>query len=246
MINKLSQIIENKRREVRKKKKNRDFLGAILKPKQGKISIISEIKLYSPTEGKLGDEKELEERAVLYKKSGADAVSLVVDKKYFAGDLKFVRRVKNSVSLPILVKDFIIDPYQIYEAKIYGADAILIIAKIINRKQLKDFVELSFKIGAEPVVEIQNNEELNNAIAADTRVIAVNARNLDTFQVDIDRACELCKIIPKKFIVLGFSGVSDDEDVMKYENAGVKGVLVGTSLMKSKNPGNLIKEFKSL
>ena len=239
MNNLLNKLIKNKQQEIAEKKKKRDFLGVVIHPKVEDISIIAEIKLASPSEGRLGDKNQIEKRAIMYEKSFADAISVVVDKKYFAGELEFIRLIKNVVSLPILAKDFIIDPYQIYEMKTYGADAILIIAKISKVNQLVKLVKLSKELNIEPVVEVQTEQELENALNTDTKIIAVNARDLDTFKIDIGMACRLLQRIPQKYVTLGFSGILGRSEVEKYKKAGAKGVLVGTSLMKAGN----IKEY---
>lgn len=248
MRNKLNEIIENKAREIaqKKKKRGRDFLDAIKNPTVGDISIIAEIKLASPSEGKLGKQREIGKRAILYEKGLADAISVVVDNKYFGGKLEFIKKIKEVVTLPILAKDFVIDRYQIYEIKAYGADAVLLIAKIISRDKLKQYISLCFDIGLEPVVEVQNEKELDMAIGTDTRLIAVNARDLISFNVDIKEACRLICLIPKKFVSLGFSGVLGRREVEKYRQAGVKGVLVGTNLMKSKDIKGSIRKLKGL
>lgn len=246
MKTKLDEIVKNKFMEIKEKNKRRDFLGSIINPKQGDVPIISEIKLASPTAGKLGKEKELEKRVSLYEKSGADAISVVVDKKYFGGDLDFIKRIKSVVSLPILAKDFIIDPYQIYEMKVYGADAILLIAKIVSEEKLVQLVKLAKELNMEPVVEVQDAQELKNALKTDTRIIAVNARNLNIFKIDIDRACRLLKHIPEEYITLGFSGVQRREHIEKYRKAGAKGMLVGTSLMRTNDITGFIEELKGI
>lgn len=242
----LEEIINNKMREVAQKKINRDFLRSTINPKVGDISIIAEIKLASPSAGKLGDVSNIRKKVKEYEKGFVDAISVVVDKRYFSGNLDFIRQIKDTVSLPVLAKDFVIDSFQIYEMKVFGADAILLIAKILSREQLKEFVDLAFESGLEPVVEVQNKKELENAINTNARIIAVNARDLTTFDVNIEKACELIKDIPNKFVSLGFSGVSGIKEVEKYKKAGTKGVLVGTSLMKTNNIGKLIKELKNL
>lgn len=242
----LNEILRNKLREVEHKKKTRDFFRSMINPKAGNVSIIAEIKLASPSAGKLGDANDIGKKVKDYEKGGADAISIVVDKKYFGGKMDFIKQIEDAVFLPILAKDFVIDPYQIYEMKIYGADAILLIAKILSRKQLKEFVDLAFELGLEPVVEVQNKKELENAIYTQTRIIAVNARDLTTFEVDIGKACKLIKNIPKKFVSLGFSGVSGIKEVEKYKKSGAKGILVGTGLMKSNNIRKLLKELKNL
>lgn len=246
MDDKLSQILKNKTKEVRDKKKRRDFLGSIKNPKAGDISIIAEIKLTSPTEGKLGEEENIVDRAILYGKSPADAISVVVDNKYFGGKLEFIKQIKEVVVLPILAKDFIIDLYQIYEAKVYGTDAILLMAKIVSPDKLNQLVKLAMTLNIEPVVEVQNEQELENATKTNTQIITVNARDLNTFEIDVDEACRLLKVIPQKFVTLGFSGAFGRNEVEKYRRAGAKGVLVGTSLMKAQNIAKFIKELKGL
>jgi len=246
MKTKLDEIISNKRKEIAVKKKGRDFLRAIKNPSEGDISIIAEIKLASPAEGKLGEEKELEEKVSLYEKGGADAISIVVDKTYFGGELEFIRRIKTAVSLPVLAKDFIIDPYQIYQMKAYGADAVLLIAKIVSFDKLARFVKLARELNMEPIVEVHNEKELPDAIQTETRIIAVNARNLDTFKIDVDMASRLLKLIPPKYVTLGFSGVKNCKDAKKYKNAGAKGILVGTSLMRAHNINGFIRRLKGV
>jgi len=245
-MNLLKIIIAHKLREVKQKGKKRDFLRAIKNPREGNVSIIAEIKLVSPSAGKLGDEKELKRRAITYEKGDVDAISMVVDKKYFGGDLEFIRRIKSIVSLPVLAKDFIIDPFQIYEMKAYGADAVLLIAKIVSANQLVKLVKLAKKVNIEPIVEIQNDKELDSAIKTETNTIAVNSRDLETFRVDIDKACKLITKIPSEFVSLGFSGVSCSDDVNKYKVAGAKGVLIGTSLMRKENIRGFLRESKHL
>ncbi len=239
MQNILEKIIKNKLKEVAEKKKKRNFLDAIKNPKTGDISIIAEMKLVSPGEGRLGEKKDIIKRAMKYEESGADAISVVVDYKYFGGKLEFIRQIKHTVLLSVLAKDFVVDPYQIYEMKIYGADAVLLIAKIVSFDKLIKLVNLAQKLNIEPVIEVQSEEELENAIKTNTRLIAVNARDLNTFKTDVDRACKLLKLIPEQFTALGFSGVSNRRDIEKYRKAGAKGVLVGTSLMRSNN----VKDF---
>jgi len=244
----LNEIIRHKKKEVaeKKKKSGRNFLERIVKPQIGDIGIIAEIKLASPTEEVLGHEKDVCSRAVIYGKAGADAISIVVDYKYFGGNLNFIREVKKTVSLPVLMKDFIIDPFQIYEAKMNGADAVLLIAKILTATLLINLVKLTESLGMIPIVEINNKDDRKKALKTRALCIAVNSRDLSTFQVDVDRACQLIKSIPSTRIVLGFSGVKGREEVEKYQQAGAKAVLVGTSLMKVKNINQLIKNLKGL
>lgn len=250
MDSKLKEIIAKTKQELLKRKqqipltklqastnnsRGRPFIQAISNPRKKTLAIIAEIKLASPTQPFLGKEEEIIDRVKDYQQAGVDIISVVTEKHFFRGNPSFVGKIKNIVSLPVLQKDFIIDLYQLYEAKITGADAILLIAKILSAKDLFALVKQSQKLGFEPVVEINNESELKKATATTTKIIAVNARNLDTFVINIDNACKLIRKIPDKFIKLSFSGISSKLDVQKYQNAGANGILIGTSLMKTKN-----------
>ncbi len=218
---------------------NTRFSKALLRPRGGDIGLIAEIKLASPSAGKLGKREDMIRRIKMYELGRADALSLVVAKERFGGDAGMIEEAKKITHLPILAKDFIIDPYQIYEAKVNGASAILLIVKLVSKKTLIKFVDLCQKIGIEPIVEINDEKDLEKAVATTTAIIAVNARNLQTFAINVDQACRLMDKIPDRFIKLGFSGINSSNEVKKYQGAGAKGVLVGTSLMKAKNT----KEF---
>lgn len=209
------------------------------------IGLIAEVKLASPSEGEIENSKNVVKIAGEYKDGGADAISIITEKYFFKGDINFINRVENETSLPILQKDFVVDPYQIYESRAGGAEALLLIAKIISPDQLKKFVDLCLEIGLEPVVEINDELDLENALQTDTGIIAVNARDLNTFKIDIEKACELVKKIPGKFLKLGFSGVSSKIEVDEYRKAGAKGVLVGTKLMKSRNKRSFLSSLRS-
>ena len=243
--NKLLQIVKKKRSDLLEQKKNRGtFKEKMLSSKN--IALIAEIKLASPSISSLGSEDNIVQRAIAYEQAGADAISVITEKHFFKGDVSFIPRVKQQVTIPILQKDFVIDPYQIYEAKMIGSDAILLIARLINKDILKNFVAQSLKIGIEPIVEINDEEDLEKAVATTTSFIAVNARDLRTLTIDISKACTLLKKIPKKFIKLGFSGIHSSSEVKKYKEAGAKGVLVGTSLMKTANIHSFINDLKSI
>lgn len=215
------------------------FRRIFVNSKGRSMQIVAEIKLASPSAGILGRGENITSRAKEYELGGADAISVVVDKKFFHGDYEFIRLVKKVSSLPILAKDFVIDPYQIYEAKIAGASAVLLIVKILSQSKLSKFVRIAQEIGIEPIVEVGNRKELERALFTDTVCIAVNARNLSDFLIDIDAACNLIKKIPSDRISVGFSGIKSPKDVKKYKKAGAKAILVGTSLMRTKN----IKKF---
>lgn len=207
-------------------------------------AVIAEVKLKSPSGGTMGSEDDLDNIVKQYKTGGADAISVITESHFFGGNMDFVEVVKSVVDLLVLMKDFVIDEYQIYEAKKAGADALLLIARLVDEEMLRDFVKLSNELGMEPVVEIYSEEELDKVKATETRFVAVNARDLDTFEVDVEKACRLMKKIQDRFIKLGFSGVESAKEVGKYREAGARGVLIGTSLMKAKNIVSYLSSIK--
>lgn len=247
MHNILEEIIEKKKQDIKKQKNDREpfkvqhaklhntFSKAILHPKKRDIAVIGEIKFASPIAGVLGTEKDLLSRANAYAEHGVDAISIVTEKHFFQGDVSFVTKIKKEVRIPVLQKDFVIDPYQIHQAKQAGVDALLLIAKIVSQEQLQEFVDLCLEIGIEPVVEINDERDLQFALQTNTNMIAVNARNLDTFVVDVTNACKMLETIPDTYIRLGFSGITSEKEVQLYKNAVANGILVGTSLMQANN-----------
>lgn len=241
----LKEIINKTKEDIIKiKQPSKVFIKALKNPRQGSVAIIAEIKLASPTAKNLGKSKEVKDRARKYELAGADCISVVTEKHFFNGNPKYIAEIKDVVKLPILQKDFIIDSYQVYETKQLGADAILLIARILSDKSLMTLVNLAQELGLEPVVEINSQHDLNKALKTQTEIITVNARNLDTFVMDVNKACQLLKKIPKKFIKLGFSGVEGKTEIEKYKNAGADGVLIGTSLMRSKDISEFIERIR--
>lgn len=240
MHNILSNIIEQKKKDILLRKQ--DYFRLAFGAKR--MVVIGELKIASPTNPYVGSAETILIKAEEYEKAGAGAISVITEKHFFNGDTFFIPQVKRIVQLPILQKDFVIDMSQIYEAKGLGADAILLIARIVDEKTLGKFVLIAQELGIEPVVEIANTNDLKKTIRTKTNFIAVNARDLDTFEVNVDNACRLMKKIPKRFMRLGFSGVKGREEIEKYKNAGARGVLIGTSLMKARNIKKFILELK--
>lgn len=218
-----------------------NFMNAFLHLNDDEMAIIAEIKLASPTSLFLGSESAISQRAIAYEQAGSDVISVITERHYFKGSTTFIPKLKTKITIPILQKDFVIDTYQIYEAKTLGSDAILLIARLVEEDLLKIFVNLCLDLGVEPVVEVHDDDDLKKALTTKTMCIAVNARDLSTFGVSISQACAILEKIPEGYIKLGFSGVQSFSDVREYRKAGAKGVLVGTSLMKS----NDIKDFLS-
>lgn len=248
----LKKIIKEKKRELKilgklesgavKPIRNNSFVDAITNAKG--MAIIGEIKFSSPTTGALGLKKHFSKRIIEYEKAGLDALSIVTEKSFFNGDISFIKKAKREVKIPILQKDFVFEKIQIEQAKANKADALLLIARIVSASMLRRLVKLCFKMGIEPIVEICSKDDLEKAIATTTNIIAVNARNLETFKVNVEDACILIKQIPVKYIKLGFSGVLSKRQVIEYKKAGAKGVLVGTSLMKTDSIVNFVQTLK--
>lgn len=214
----------------------------ILKNKQ--FMLLAEIKIKSPTEGVLGRMSNIEEITKAYTRGRADMISVVTEKKMFGGNLGMIKEIKKTSDLPVLCKDFMYRISQIDKVKEAGADAILLIYFISGKEKLKKLYVQAVKSGLQPVVEVDNEEDLDEAISEKYPVIAVNARNLRDFSVDREKAIKLLKKIPGNFISLAFSGVRDKEDVRKYINSGAKGVLVGTSLMRAENKSEFLKTLR--
>lgn len=258
MHNMLVQILQNTKKsvEVRKHKiplarvrKNalaqravRDFYGIF---SQKQTAIILEIKRASPTMSAQKLSVPVVELAAEYYRAGASAISVITEEKHFLGNTRFVTDISSNIPLPVLQKDFVIHEYQIYEARTIGSSAILLIARFLSAKKLMRFVQTAQKIGVEPVVEIHSDEDLQKAVKTLTRIIAVNARDLDTFSLSVPRAAELVQKIPGKFVRLGFSGVVDKQSFDRYVKAGVRGVLIGSSVMQRSDVSEFITSLQT-
>jgi indole-3-glycerol phosphate synthase len=210
------------------------------------ISLIAEIKYVSPSEGKILNLVDVEKRASDYESAGASAISVLTDEKYFGGNLSFLEKARTKTSIPILRKDFLFDPYHIYESYVHGADAVLFIARMLDEEQLKTLVTLTHDLGLFCLVEIRSEEELEKALKTDAQVIGMNTRDLQTFEVNLDITNKLIPMIPKDRIVVAESGIHNNQDVKFVKEAGADAILVGTSLMKTDNVADKINELLSV
>lgn len=248
----LQVIIAAKRLEVAKRKKNhpinaqelersnKDFKKAIAGKNQ--LSLIAEIKRASPSEGVIRDDFEPITCAQSYEFAGASAISVLTDERFFKGHLDILAMVGKAVSLPVLRKDFIIDEYQILEARKYGADAILLIATILTDKEIKRFIGEARKFNMDALVEVHNEKELKRALGAGAEIIGINNRDLTTFKIDLTVTRTLSRLIPEDKIVVAESGVYGRVDVAQIRGV-VDAMLVGTSIMKAENPIGKIHEL---
>ncbi len=220
------------------------FFNKLKRSKNEPIKIIAEIKKASPSKGLLR-EFDVCEMADVYVSAGADAISVLTEEDFFLGSPDFLIKIKKRhPSVPVLRKDFIFDEYQIYESKILGADAILLIAKILTKEECHSLFRLSKSLGLDVLFEIHDEEDLKKALDVDVDIIGINNRNLETLQIDLNTTFKLRKLIPDGKIVVSESGISTRRDIEKLLQYGIDAVLVGTSIVLSDNPAEKIKELK--
>lgn len=220
----------------------RRFKEAISVP--NRINLIAEIKKASPSRGIIRKDFDPASIAMAYEANGASAVSVLTDKEFFQGDLKILSIVRSVTSLlPILRKDFIIDDYQIYQSKVAGADAILLISAILDLNTLQKFLDVATEIGLDCLVEVHTEDELRKVLKTSASIIGINNRNLHTFEVDIKTTAALGKMIPKDKIVVSESGIFSKDDVIFLKNNGVHAILVGESLMASDDIPSKMREL---
>ena len=197
------------------------------------IQIIAEIKQASPSAGKISENFDALAIAADYVSAGVAAISILTEEDFFHGSLEILQAVRALVSLPLLRKDFIVDPYQIYQAKYFAADCILLIAGILSEKELKNFSALTKKLNLNALIEIHDESELEKALAVDADIIGINNRNLRTFKVDLRTSLKLKEKIPRNKIVISESGIKDREQVKELEKAGFDAILIGESLLRA-------------
>ena len=246
MHKRLAEILAEKKNEVAQLKKAgplvsdrklpaiRDFKAAISVPQR--IGLIAEIKFASPSAGSLRPKSDPIPIGRIYQGAGAAAISLLTDKRFFQGDLNDLPRLKKAVSLPILRKDFIIDEVQVREAFVYGADAILLIARILSQAQLTELSSASRELGLACLTEVHGEDDLEMAIEAGAEIIGINNRDLDTFTVDIKTTYRLASLVPDDRVLVSESGITTEGDIRSLIDTRVQAVLVGSALMKSDDP----------
>jgi indole-3-glycerol phosphate synthase len=211
----------------------RDFLAALTSRQP---AVIAEIKKASPSKGVLAAEFDPVAIAHLYEQGGAAALSVLTDEKHFQGSLSDLESARAAVQVPVLRKDFTIDPYHVHQAAAHGADAILLIAAILSERQMRDFRELAERYQMTALVEVHDEDELKPAIASGARVIGVNNRNLHTFKVKLETSLRLAGKIPSGVVRVAESGIHSRADVDQLRAAGYHAFLVGEHLMKSGDP----------
>ena len=256
----LERIVQAKREEVAARKATvplsdlkarirdlpppRDFHRALdRKSSGGGIRLIAEVKRASPSQGIIRYGLDLERLTRAYAAAGAAAISVLTDEPFFQGSLHDLARAKASVSLPVLRKDFILDPYQVYETRAWGADAILLIAAVLEAQPLQDLLALSHEMDLHPLTEIHTQQELQAALGAKVPIVGINNRDLQSFQVSLETTFTLLAEIPPEVVVVSESGISHRQEVARLEAAGVDAILVGEGLLRAQDIEEKVRDL---
>ena len=213
--------------------------------KDPEIAIIAEVKRASPSKGLIAEDFDYIEIAKDYEQAGASAISVLTEPYFFQGSNDFLREISENVLIPLLRKDFTIDEYMIYEAKLLGASAILLIVSILDDDQLKEYLDLAHNLGLSAIVETHDATEIETAMNAGTGIIGVNNRNLADFTVDIENSINLRGLVSEDIIFISESGIKTAEDVTRLKENNVDAVLIGETLMKSDDKKSMIFELKN-
>jgi len=259
----LDDIVKKTKEELKKKKKefSLDWLGRSLafnpyvprdiKPyltstKDDPYRIIAEVKKASPSKGVIREDFDPLKIAQDYERAGVNAISVLTEPFFFQGDLEYLTGIRRYVGTPLLRKDFIIDKYQLVEALVYGADFVLLIAKALSKKELKELLNYTRHLGMEALVEIHDKEDLKKAIYAGADIIGINHRNLETFKMDMELCDRLIPLIPNGKIIVAESGINDKEIIKRLHGIGVDAFLIGEYFMRQDDIVNSVKELKEV
>lgn len=219
------------------------FQHALKKPG---VSFICECKKASPSKGLIDPDFPYLKIAKEYEAAGADCISVLTEPKWFLGSDTYLEEITNSVSIPCLRKDFTIDDYMIYEAKVLGASAVLLICSILSEEQIKEYISICDELGLSALIEVHDEREINMALHAGARIIGVNNRNLKDFSVDTDNSCRLRELIPRDVLFVSESGVSSAEDVAKLRDIGADAMLIGETLMRAPDKKAKLAELRGV
>ena len=228
-------------RRIRDLPRALDFAQALYNP--ARVGVIAEMKKASPSAGVLRAQYEPSQLAERYQRNGAAAVSVLTDERFFQGRLDHLGQARRACRLPLLRKDFVIDPYQVCEARAVGADAILLIVAALERAQLESLLAATGEYGVQALVEIHNEKELELALAAGANIIGVNNRNLRNFEISLDTTARLAPWIPPDRIKVAESGIRSRADVEWLARLGIDAVLVGSHLMSQPDPGGALQQL---
>ena len=210
------------------------------------INFICEVKKASPSKGVIAQDFPYLDIARNYENAGADCISVLTETDYFLGSDSYLKEIAMAVSIPVIRKDFLIDPYMIYEAKLLGASCVLLIAALLDTDTLRTYKALCDELGLSALIEVHDKEELERALCAEARMIGVNNRDLKTFTVDINNSIKLRSFVPKEILFVAESGITTPEDIQALRDANVNGVLIGETLMKSSDKRAMLHALKGV
>jgi len=209
------------------------------------ISFICEVKKASPSKGIIAEDFPYLRIAQEYEAAGAAAISVLTEPEYFLGDPRYLQEIALNVKIPVLRKDFVIDPYQLYEAKIWGAQAVLLICALLNTDTLAQYIKTAEELGLSALVEIHDEAEAEQALAAGARIIGINNRDLKNFNVDLGVAVRLKKSIPAGVITVAESGIKSPDDIRVLKDSGIDAALIGESLMRAPDKKQFLAELRA-
>lgn len=209
------------------------------------LSIIGEFKKASPSHGVMKNKIELIERIDRYNAS-VNAISVLTEEDYFHGNVEYLKQIREITPLPIIRKDFIIEEYQVYEAKVIGADAILLIAAILDDNTFKNLYDLAYSLGLDVLCEVHDEEEMQRMLDLDVKIIGINNRNLKNFEISLETTKKLAAMVPEGILLVSESGVTADDDVQVLKESEVNALLIGTAFMESESPEALAQNWKAI
>ncbi|MCH7686806.1 MAG: indole-3-glycerol phosphate synthase TrpC [Planctomycetes bacterium] len=219
----------------------RDFVAALSGSEE--IGLIAEVKKASPSAGMICEDFDPVAIAEVYQQHGASCISVLTDENFFQGRLDDLKAVRQAVSIPVLRKDFILDPYQVLEARAAGADCVLLIAECLDDSRLRELYLYAAELGMESLIEIYEPENLDRVLKLEPKLLGINNRNLKTFVTDLNHSIDLMERVPKETLLVSESGIRDRNDVVRLHQAGVRGILVGETLMRSEDIGAKVEEL---
>ena len=257
MISILKKIVDQKRQDIERSKsvvslnqlqdqlkdapQPRDFLAALTA--NSGVSLIAEVKRASPSKGLIRKDFDPVEIAQAYEAGGASCISVLTDEHFFQGHLDYLREVRSNVTIPVLRKDFILEPYQVVEARVAGADAVLLIAECLDESNLKNLHDKVVELGMTPLVELYEESNIDAVLNCGARLIGINNRDLRTFETDLQHTVRLRKKLPAEKTIVGESGIFTSQDVQVLASAGVDAMLVGESLMRSQDINEAVRDL---
>ena len=259
----LDEIVAHKRIEVARQKESlsvaeihrlvekeltdggRDTLSMRRSLEHSASGIIAEFKRKSPSKGWIHEDARVEDVAPQYSQGGASAISILTDEHYFGGDMQFITRVRGDVTVPILRKDFIIDEYQLFQARLIGADAVLLIAADLTKQECKSLAHTAHELGLETLLETHSEHE-TDYITDDIDMVGVNNRNLGTFVVDVENSFRMIRHLPTDRTLVSESGISDVDTIRSLRAVGYRGYLIGENFMKTSDPGASLRQFVNM